>query len=61
VFWVGLDEDGSEDLPVCFGVAAVRWRGVGRQVAAVVGAEVVAARGGCLCRRDRQRHPRPDL
>jgi hypothetical protein len=50
VFWVGLGEDGSEDLLVCFGAATVRRRGVGRQVAAVVGAEVVAARGGCLCR-----------
>jgi hypothetical protein len=33
----------SEDLPVRFGVATVRWCGVGGQVAAVVGAEVVAA------------------
>jgi hypothetical protein len=38
-------ESGSEDLPVRFGAAAARWCGVG-QVAAVVGAEVVAARGG---------------
>jgi hypothetical protein len=41
VFWDGLGEDGSEDLPVRFGAAAVRRRGVGGQVAAVVGAEVV--------------------
>jgi hypothetical protein len=48
-------EDGSEDLPVHFGAAAVRWCGVGGQVAAVVGAEVVVAIGeaspctsGCL-------------
>jgi hypothetical protein len=39
-------ENGSEDLPVRFGAAAARWCGVGGQVAAVVGAEVVAARGG---------------
>jgi hypothetical protein len=39
-------ESGSEDLPVRFGAAAARWCGVGGQVAAVVGAEVVAARGG---------------
>jgi hypothetical protein len=37
-------EDGSEDLPVRFGAAGVRWCGVGGQVAAIVGAEVVAAR-----------------
>jgi hypothetical protein len=29
VFWSGLGEDGSEDLPVCFGATAVRRRGVG--------------------------------
>jgi hypothetical protein len=29
VFWGSLGEDGSEDLPVCFGAAAVRRRGVG--------------------------------
>jgi hypothetical protein len=29
VFWDGLSEDGSEDLPVRFGAAAVRRRGVG--------------------------------
>jgi hypothetical protein len=47
-------EDGSEDLLVCAGAAAIRRCGVGAQVAAVVGAEVVAAigeaphcRGGC--------------
>jgi hypothetical protein len=39
-------EDGSEDLPVRFGATGARWCGVGGQVAAVVGAEVVAARGG---------------
>jgi hypothetical protein len=39
-------EDGSEDLPVRFGAASARWCGVGRQVAAIVGAEVVAAREG---------------
>jgi hypothetical protein len=39
-------KDGSEDLPVRFGAAGARWCGVGRQVAAVVGAEVVAAREG---------------
>jgi hypothetical protein len=38
-------ESGSEDLPVRFGAAAARWCGVGRQVAAVVGAEVVVAIG----------------
>jgi hypothetical protein len=48
VFWDGLGEDGSEDLSVCFRAAAVRRRGVGGWVAAVVGAKVVAARGGCL-------------
>jgi hypothetical protein len=36
-------KDGSEDLPVRFGAAAARWCGAGGQVAAVVGAEVVAA------------------
>jgi hypothetical protein len=39
-------EDGSEDLPVCFGVAGACWCGVGGQVDAAVGAEVVAAREG---------------
>jgi hypothetical protein len=36
-------EDGSEDLPVRFGVAGTRWCGVGGQVDAAAGAEVVAA------------------
>jgi hypothetical protein len=36
-------EDGSEDLSVRFGATGARWCGVGGQVAAVVGAEVVAA------------------
>jgi hypothetical protein len=39
-------EDLSEDLPVQAGAAAVRRHGAGAQVAAVVGAEVVAAREG---------------
>jgi hypothetical protein len=39
-------ENRSEDLPVRFGAAAARWCGVGGQVAAIVGAEVVAAREG---------------
>jgi hypothetical protein len=39
-------EDGSEDLPVRFGAAGARWCGVSRQVAAVIGAKVVAAREG---------------
>jgi hypothetical protein len=39
-------EDGSEDLPVHFGAASTRWCSVGGQVAAVVGAEVVAAGEG---------------
>jgi hypothetical protein len=50
------------------GAATIRRRGVGAQVAAVVGAEVVVAigeashcRSGCLRRRDRQRHLWPDL
>jgi hypothetical protein len=38
-------EDGSEDLPVRTGAAAVRRCGVGGQVDAVVGAEVVVAIG----------------
>jgi hypothetical protein len=37
-------EDGSEDLPVRFGTAGSRWCGVGGQVDAAVGAEVVAAK-----------------
>jgi hypothetical protein len=36
-------EDGSEDLPVRFGAGGARWCGVGGQVDAAVGAEVVAA------------------
>jgi hypothetical protein len=36
-------EDGSEDLPVRFGVAGARWCGVGGWVDAAAGAEVVAA------------------
>jgi hypothetical protein len=58
-------EDRSEDLPVRTGAAAIRWCGVGGQVAAVDGAEVVVAigeaspcRSGCLRRRDRQCHLR---
>jgi hypothetical protein len=37
------DEDGSEDLSVRFGAAGARWCGVGGQVDAAGGAEVVAA------------------
>jgi hypothetical protein len=37
------DEDGSEDLPVRFGAAGACWCGVGGQVDAAAGAEVVAA------------------
>jgi hypothetical protein len=36
-------EDGSEDLPVRFGAADAHWCGVGGQVDATVGVEVVAA------------------
>jgi hypothetical protein len=61
-------EDGSEDLLVHAGAAAIRRCCVGAQVAAVIGADVVAAigeashcRGGCLRRRDRQCHLWPDL
>jgi hypothetical protein len=39
-------EDLSGDLPVQAGAAAIRRRSTGAQVAAVVGAEVVVARGG---------------
>jgi hypothetical protein len=39
-------EDGSEDLPVRFGAASSRWCGVGGQVDAAAGAEVVAAGEG---------------
>jgi hypothetical protein len=53
-------EDGSEDLPVRTGVTAIRQCGVGAQVAAVIGVEVVVAigeaspcRSGCLRRQDR--------
>jgi hypothetical protein len=38
-------ENGSEDLPVRFGVAATRWCGVSGQVAAVIDAKVVVAIG----------------
>jgi hypothetical protein len=61
-------EDGSKDLFARAGVAATRRYGTGAQVAAVVGAEVVAAageaphcRGGCLRWRDCQCHLLPDL
>jgi hypothetical protein len=61
-------EDLSGDLSAQAGAAAVRWRGVGVQVAAVIGAEVVIAIGeassctsGCVCRRDRRCHLRLDL
>jgi hypothetical protein len=54
-------EDLSGDLLVQAGAAAIRRRGAGAQVAAVVGAEMVAVRGGCLRRRDRRRHLRSDL
>ena len=36
-------ESGSEDLPVRFGAAGARWCGVGGQVDAAIGAEVVTA------------------
>jgi hypothetical protein len=39
-------EDLSGDLPVQVGAAAIRWRCAGAQVASVIGAEVVVARGG---------------
>jgi hypothetical protein len=58
-------KDGSEDLPVRTWAAAVRRCGVGGQVAAVVGVEVVVVigeaspcRSGCLRRRDCQCHLR---
>jgi hypothetical protein len=61
-------EDGSEDLVTHAGAAAIRRYDIGAQVAAVVGAEVVAAagevphcRGGCLRWRDRQCHLPPGL
>jgi hypothetical protein len=65
---LSCSNDGSEDLPMRAGAATIRRCGVGAQVAAVVGAEVVAAigeashrRGGCLCRRDHQCHLDSDL
>jgi hypothetical protein len=39
-------EDLSGDLPVQAGATAIRWRSASAQVAAVVGADVVVARGG---------------
>jgi hypothetical protein len=39
-------EDRSEDIPVRFGAAGARWCGVGGQVDAAVGAEVVTAGEG---------------
>jgi hypothetical protein len=54
-------KDLSGDLPVQAGAARIRRRGASAQVAAVVSAEVVVARGGCLCRRDRRRYLRLDL
>jgi hypothetical protein len=39
-------EDLSGDLPMRAGAAAIRWHSAGAQVATVVGAEVVVARGG---------------
>jgi hypothetical protein len=39
-------ENLSGDLPVQARAAAIRWRSAGAQVAAVVGVEVVVARGG---------------
>jgi hypothetical protein len=41
-------KDGSGDLPVHFGAASAHWCGVGGQVDAAVGAEVVAAAGEVL-------------
>jgi hypothetical protein len=46
VFWGGLGEGGSEDLPVRFGVSDAYWCGVGGQVDAAVGAVVAAAGEG---------------
>jgi hypothetical protein len=61
-------EDGSEDLFAHARATAIRPYITGAQVAAVVGAEVVAAageaplcRGGCLRWRDRQCHLPPGL
>jgi hypothetical protein len=39
-------EDLSGDLPVQVGAAVIRWRYAGAQVASVIDAEVVVARGG---------------
>jgi hypothetical protein len=41
-----VHEDLSGDLPVQAGAATIRWRSAGAQVAAVLSAEVVVARGG---------------
>jgi hypothetical protein len=46
MFWGGLGEGGSEDLPVRFGAAGACWCGVGEQVDAAVSAVVAAAREG---------------
>jgi hypothetical protein len=46
VFWGGLGEGGSEDLPVRFGAVGACWCGVGGQVDAAVGAMVAAAGEG---------------
>jgi hypothetical protein len=46
MFWGGLGEGGSEDLPMRFGAAGACWCGAGGQVDAAVGAEVVAAGEG---------------
>jgi hypothetical protein len=43
---LSIREDLSRDLPVQAGVATIRWRSAGAQVADVVGAMVVIARGG---------------
>jgi hypothetical protein len=41
-----VHEDLSGDLPVQARMIAIRWRSAGAQVAAVIGAEVVVAKGG---------------
>jgi hypothetical protein len=46
MFWGGLGEGGSEDLPVRFGAADACWCGVGGQVDAAVSAVVAAAEEG---------------
>jgi hypothetical protein len=46
MFWGGLGEGGSEDLPVRFGAVDARWCGVGGHVDAAVGAVVAAAGEG---------------